>query len=109
MEQHELISYNEKFADSILAQGQGKHFVRLLKLPDLYQRADGIKTRYQLDYRELSCTCEHEDDEAYVCVWISANTYWTPTELLNMGINVRKKVGNQVPEGFNIFEHISIL
>jgi hypothetical protein len=104
-----LINYHPSFPQSLLAQGQGQHFIQLIKLDELYTRADRKKTRYQIHYRELSADCENESDEAYVCVLSSENTYWLPAELLVMGINVRHKIGTQIPADFNIFDHVMIM
>jgi hypothetical protein len=105
-----LVDYTNKFPGALLAQGQGRHFLCLRRLDAPYQRADGKRTRYQLDYRELSCEAGNPDDEAYVCVQMSENTYWLPSELKAMGINIRRKEPKSCgPTGFNIFDHVNLL
>tara|TARA_Y100001001_G_C7922517_1_gene279153 strand:+ start:549 stop:911 length:363 start_codon:yes stop_codon:yes gene_type:complete len=92
----------------LLAQGQGKHFIRVDKADEPFRRCDGKESRYSLVYAELSETCESPDDEAWCCVRYSERQWWTPSELAEIGINVRRTKQGIHPEDYNIFNHVNL-
>lgn len=88
---------------ALLAQGQGRHVLVLHRLDTPCRRFDDKMARYQVEYRELSTTCECPDDEAFVCVQGNEYTYWQARELPGIVQN-----GNIVP-GANLFDAIKII
>lgn len=74
-----MIDYSLPHA--MYAQGQGANFLSISKLDEKFKRADGKLAQYELNYRWLSCECNNENDEAYVCVLGSEFTYYQRKEL----------------------------
>ncbi|WP_332929478.1 hypothetical protein [Alteromonas sp. 14N.309.X.WAT.G.H12] len=90
----------------LLAQGQGRHLVRVDKAEEPFRRFDGKKSRYSLVLLELSETCNSPNDEAWACVVSGERQWWTPGELADIGINVRRTKEGVCSEQYSIFEHI---
>lgn len=78
-----MIDYTADFPNAIAAHAEGRNVLILSRLPELYQRADGVSARYELEYRWLSRDARPDTDD-YVCVQGAENTYYTPTELLTI-------------------------
>jgi len=75
------INYKKAFPDSIVAEGNGKNFLKLQKLDTLVKRLDGQKVPYVIEYRWLSVECQNENDEAWACCQGVDFTYWSESEL----------------------------
>lgn len=75
------IDYTEQFNDVIIAQGKGRNVLILRKLDNKFKRFDGKLAIYQLEHRWLSCDCQNEKDEAFVCVLGNDFTYWQQKEI----------------------------
>lgn len=85
-ETENLVEYDAAFPEALIAQGRDTRFLALYKLDEPYQRADGKRVRWSLDYRWLSVPCRHEKDESWCCVRGSENTYWSLKELQNLAV-----------------------
>lgn len=87
-----MINYTEKIGKAygvsniLAAQGKDNNVLILSKLDKPMQRFDGKRVSYNLEYRWLSCSCEHENDEAWVCVQGNEDTYWSKRELVETGV-----------------------
>ena len=101
-----MVNYSEHFPSAILAQGKNNAFFSLEKLEEPFKRADGKRVSYLLNYRDLSEECISEDDEAYVCVLSSENSFHSARELeTELGIYPKRK--KVVPDGYVIHDHLS--
>jgi hypothetical protein len=76
-----MVDYTSKIPSCIKAQGQGGNALILRKLESRVKRLDGKYAGYEIEHRWLSETCEHSDDEAYVCVEGSEFTLWQRKEI----------------------------
>jgi hypothetical protein len=75
-----VIDYTEKI-DCIMAFGKNRNVLILQKLDKKFKRFDGKLATYQLEHRWLSCDCQNENDQAYVCVQGNDFTYWQQKEI----------------------------
>jgi hypothetical protein len=98
-----IVDYQQSFSDSLLAQGKGGNVLILSKLDQPFQRFDGKKAIYQLDYRWLSVDCEHESDQAWACVQGSEYTYWQRKEIEGLLKNIAKDKDANLFDRFNLF------
>lgn len=92
----------------LLAQGQGRHFIRIDRAEEANRRADGKESRYCLTYAELSVDCKDPDDEAWCQVQYSERQWWLPSELAAIGINVRRTKQGMYPQDYSVFEHVNL-
>ena len=84
--QEDFVDYTESLTDRhgegpLAAHGVGQNVLILRKLHQPFRRMDKTLADYQLEYRWLTGSCEHERDEAWACVKGSEFTYWTSAEL----------------------------
>lgn len=95
-------SHQKHWENALIAQGKGSNFIVIYKLDHPFQRADGKKASYELEYRSLSRECEHDDDDNYACVEFQDITYWQAKEINSLlaGIKARREV--------NVFEHFNL-
>jgi hypothetical protein len=86
------IDYSDSIAKAyglnniLAAHGKNDNVLILSKLDEPMPRVDGRRVSYNLEYRWLSCSCENENDEAWVCVRGSEDTYWSKRELIEAGV-----------------------
>jgi hypothetical protein len=92
----------------ILAQGKGKHFIRVDRFEEAFRRFDGQESRYRLFYAELSDDCESPDDENWCQVKYSENQWWKPSELAAIGIHVRRTKQGMYDADYNVFDHVNL-
>ena len=92
----------------LLAQGQGRHFIRIDRAEEKFRRVDGKESRYCLTYAELSVDCEEPDDEAWCQVQFSERQWWLPSELAAIGIHVKRTKQGMYPQDYNIFAHVNL-
>lgn len=78
-----MIDYSSSFPEAVAAQGEGRNVLILRKLDEGFERGDGKRGRYELEYRWLSQTCNTPKDEAWACVLGQDYTYWQFTEIRN--------------------------
>ena len=75
------INYIDSFKDALMAEGKNRNVLILHKLDKPFKRFDGKLALYELEYRWLSCDCQHSKDEAFVCVLGNEFTYWQEKEI----------------------------
>jgi hypothetical protein len=77
-----IIDYTEQINNCIMAQGKNNNVLILRKLDCPIKRFDGNRSaKYELEHRWLSVDCQHEKDEAHVCIQGNDFTYWTKKEI----------------------------
>ena len=102
-----LIDYTSSFEDSLIAQGKEGKVLIIRHLDHPIKRANGKRVSYELEYRDLSTTCEDENDQAWACCVCQEFTYWSKKELVESGIftNLGAKVHKS---DINLFEQFTL-
>lgn len=103
-----IINYSNDsmWKDAIVAFAKGNEFIAIYK-DEPFKRIDGKRVSYNLIFRNLSVTAEHEDDEAWACVNCGDSEWWSAKELKEVGIFVNNK--NPLPKPEVFFEKALIL
>lgn len=95
-----VIDYSDAFPAATAAHGNQNNVLILNRLDQPFQRNDGKKATYQLEYRWLSTECAKETDEAWCCVLGNEFTFWQRKEVDIAAIEAGRKT---LFDCFNLF------
>ncbi|MFY0990981.1 hypothetical protein [Halomonas sp. C05BenzN] len=98
-----LVDYSESFQAALIAQGKGSNFLSLTRLDEPYERFDGKRASYELNYRWLSTDCQEEDDQAWACVQGAECTYWQHKEITKLLRQLKRHDDVDLFEHFDLF------